>query len=194
MKGGEARRIGGATGDRERVQRRRGAHAAGESTAEELRRTEGYGGAKTPGPEREWPRKPRGEWTILTANVATWKAHSEEVMGLRADVVALQEHRIPEERKREARAAAARAGYRLWLGDAPTKGSDNTIYAGTAVLTRADLPAYPLAQGEGAQQGRWSSVRIGGGLKGGAVTVVSVYGHVTEGMRDRNKELLREVG
>ena len=107
-------------------------------------------GAKAPGPEQEWPRKPNGEWTILTANNTTWKSYSEKVMGLKADVVALQEHRIPEGKKREARAAAARSGYRLWLGDAPTKGAENTIYAGTAVLTRADLPAYPIEQGKGA--------------------------------------------
>ena len=79
------------------------------------------------------------------------------------------------------------------MGEAPDKGAPNTTYAGMGVLTRLDLPTLPLGRGEGDLKGRWSSVRIGGGLKGGALTVVSLYGFVGEGLSDNNKLLLREV-
>ena len=103
---------------------------------------------------------------MVTANITTWSKHGVDVYGLGMDIVALQEHCIRKGNERAARAEAIRGGYRLWLGEAPDRGAPNTTHAGTAVLTRLDLPALPLGRGEGELKGRWSSVRIGGGLQG----------------------------
>ena len=97
---------------------------------------------------------------ITTANITTWAAHAEEVADLGREIVAIQEHRIPDHKLREARAAARRWGYNVHIGKAPTRGGDRTIHAGVAVMVKHGLPSMDIGRGEGPHEGRWIAVQI----------------------------------
>ena len=156
------------------------------------------GEATHPGPRWNLNGKGSGKpdyiFRITTANVTTWAAHAEAVADLGREIVAIQEHRIPEHKQREARAAARRWGYNAHFGEAPTRGGDRTIHAGVAVLVKQGLPSMEIGRGRGPHEGRWIAVRIGGGLGGGGITVVSLYATVGIGAQGENIELLKDGG
>ena len=124
--------------------------------------------------------------TITTVNATSWRgAQDRGALGLRSDVLMLQETRLESGTLRAARAAATRAHYTGVWTEAHRLSRLGAASGGLATLTLGGRPWRKAAIGPDShhqREGRWSHVVVAAG--GTAVHVFNVYGW-PDGTQDR---------
>ena len=140
---------------------------------------------------------------LATANVTSLQTHLGDVAGLKADVVALQETRVPDPSKGTHNGYFAAHGWAMHWGKgmprvAGANGREQTRPGGVAVMAKEGLVAQVVQPKTAQEQKLYDSTRmvhvvlaIGDGKT--ALHILSVYGHSGTEVGEQREALLQET-